>query len=96
MGGHDTDEHGNTRFNCGSAALCHTFIQFSMISSGNKVPLALGRGRILMRLLSALQADLLPVNQVLSQCCHFAVKVTALFAGNSKFLLVGQLQPFQK
>jgi len=22
MGGYDTDEHGNTRFNCGSAALC--------------------------------------------------------------------------
>src|SRR5579864_4134605 len=24
MGGYQTGEHGNTRFNCGSAALCHT------------------------------------------------------------------------
>jgi len=74
MGGHHIDEHGDTPLNCGSAALGHTFIQLSKISPGNKVPLALGRSRLLLRLISELHCD----EQESIKCCQNAVSLTAL------------------
>jgi len=51
------------------------FIQFSMIASGNKVPLALGRGRV--RAYSRLIPEFHWHGWKSIKCCHFAVRVTA-------------------
>jgi len=73
MGGHHTDEHGNTRFNCGSATLGHVY---SVVKDrfGEPSPARPGARAHLSRLIPALQGG----GTESINCCQNAVRVTAL------------------
>ena len=66
-------------------------IRFSKINSELKVPLALGRGRVLHRYAvhSRLFSELHWGDGESMKCCHFAVEVTAKSAENPRLYWVG-------